>query len=386
MNKIYLDNASTSFPKPETVPKAVYDYMTKIGANINRGTYEDAYSAEEVVFETREMLSELFNAGDCKNVIFTRNVTESINLLLKGFLHKGDHIICSSMEHNAVMRPLNQLEEYGIEFSRIPCDSEGNMNLDSLEGLVKSNTKAIISLHASNVCGTIMPLEKIGEFCHAHSLAFFVDCAQTAGVIDIDMQKCHIDALMFTGHKSLLGPQGIGGIILSDEIASVLTPLIVGGTGSISHTENTPTFLPDKFEAGTMNLPGIYGLNAGLNFIKETGISNIYKHELMLTELFLKGIAAINQDKEKIRIVGRNNLEHRTGVVSLQILDKDQAEMAYRLESEFGIMTRVGLHCAPNAHKTLNTYPEGTIRFSFGYFNTEEDVEAALHALKAMAK
>lgn len=386
MKQIYLDNASTSFPKPTAVPKAVFDFMTNIGANINRGTYESAYSAEEVVFETREMLTELFNADDCKNVIFTKNVTESINLLLKGFLHKGDHIICSSMEHNAVMRPLVQLESYGVEFSRIPCDKEGNLIIDSLEKLVCPNTKAIIAMHASNVCGTIMPIKAIGDFCASHNLKFFVDCAQTAGVIDIDMKNCHIDALMFTGHKSLLGPQGIGGIILSDEIASVLTPLIVGGTGSISHTEDTPSFLPDKFEAGTMNLPGIYGLNAGLKFIKETGIDKIRMHELSLAELFLKGIDAINLSSEKIRIVGRHNTENRTGVVSIQFLNKDQAEMAYRLESEFGIMTRVGLHCAPNAHRTLNTYPEGTIRFSFGYFNTEEDVKTALHALNILTE
>ncbi len=384
MNKIYLDNASTTFPKPESVPKAVYNYMTNIGANINRGTYEDAYSAEEVVFTTREMISELFNGGDCKKVIFTRNITESINLLLKGFLRKGDHIICSSMEHNAVMRPLNQLTEYGIEFSRIPCDTEGNLLLDSLEGLIKPNTKAIITLHASNVCGTVMPIKEIGDFCCTNNLKFFVDSAQTAGVLNIDMKECHIDALLFTGHKGLLGPQGIGGLILTEELASTITPLIVGGTGSVSHTEDTPSFLPDKFEAGTMNLPGIFGLNAGLEFIRKTGVSAIYEHELMLTGLFLRGIDEINLNEEKIRLIGRNNTEHRTGVVSVQILGIDQAEAAYRLESEYSIMTRVGLHCAPNAHKTLNTYPEGTIRFSFGFFNSVSDVTCALNALRGI--
>ena len=381
MKQIYLDNASTSFPKPTAVPKAVFDFMTNIGANINRGTYESAYSAEEIVFETREILTELFNGDDCKNVIFTKNVTESINLLLKGYLHKGDHIICSSMEHNAVMRPLVQLSEYGVSFSRIPCDEEGNLNLDALYGLLRPNTKAIIMMHASNVCGTIMPIERIGDFCKSHNLKFFVDCAQTAGVIDIDIKISHIDALCFTGHKSLLGPQGIGGIMLTDEIAAALTPLIVGGTGSISHTEDTPSFLPDKFEAGTMNLPGIYGLNAGLKYIKETGISTIREHELRLTKLFLEGIGKINASEEKIKIIGRKDTTQRTGVVSIQILNKDQAEMAYRLESEFGIMTRVGLHCAPNAHKTLGTYPEGSIRFSFGFFNSVDDVRAALDAL-----
>lgn len=386
MKQIYLDNASTSFPKPESVPKAVFDFMTGIGANINRGTYESAYSAEETVFETREMLSELFNAGDCKNVVFTKNVTESINLLLKGFLKSGDHIICSSMEHNAVMRPLVQLNDYGVEFSRIPCDTEGNLNLNSLEGLIQPNTKAIIMMHASNVCGTIMPIEAVGEFCKSHNLSFFVDCAQTAGVIDINMKKCNIDAICFTGHKSLLGPQGIGGIILTDELAEKLTPLTVGGTGSISHTEDTPTFMPDKFEAGTMNLPGIYGLNAGLKYINEIGISAIREHELFLTELFLEGLKKLNLQEKKIRIIGHTDIKERTGVVSIQVIDQDQADVAYRLESEFGIMTRVGLHCAPNAHKTLNTYPEGTVRFSFGFFNTEDDVKASLNALESIIK
>ena len=383
MDKIYIDNASTSFPKPEVVPKAVFDYMTKVGANIGRGTYENAYSAEEIVFDTRENLVNLFNGGDCKNVVFTKNITESINVLLKGILKKGDHVICSSMEHNAVMRPLNQLTEYGIEFDRVPCRSDGTLIVEEVEGLIKPNTRLIIMTAASNVCGTVMPYGKVGEIAHKHGVLFALDSAQAAGLLDIDMVRDNIDVLLFTGHKGLLGPQGIGGLIMSEEVAKKITPLIVGGTGSISHTEETPDFLPDKMEAGTMNLPGIYGLHAGLSFIEKTGIDKIFEHELKLTKRFIEGINDINDKagEVKLRLIGIPDERNRVGVISIQVVNKDQAEVAAELEGEYGIMTRVGLHCAPSAHKALGTFPEGAIRFSFGYFNTEEDCDKALSAL-----
>ncbi|MBQ7077828.1 MAG: aminotransferase class V-fold PLP-dependent enzyme [Lachnospiraceae bacterium] len=383
MDKIYIDNASTSFPKPEVVPKAVFDYMTKVGANIGRGTYENAYSAEEIVFDTRENLVNLFNGGDCKNVVFTKNITESINVLLKGILKKGDHVICSSMEHNAVMRPLNQLTEYGIEFDRVPCRSDGTLIVEEVEGLIKPNTRLIIMTAASNVCGTVMPYGKVGEIAHKHGVLFALDSAQAAGLLDIDMVRDNIDVLLFTGHKGLLGPQGIGGLIMSEEVVKKITPLIVGGTGSISHTEETPDFLPDKMEAGTMNLPGIYGLHAGLSFIEKTGIDKIFEHELKLTKRFIEGINDINDKagEVKLRLIGIPDERNRVGVISIQVVNKDQAEVAAELEGEYGIMTRVGLHCAPSAHKALGTFPEGAIRFSFGYFNTEEDCDKALSAL-----
>lgn len=384
MDRIYIDNASTSFPKPEVVPKAVFDYMTKVGANIGRGTYENAYSAEEIVFDTREKLVNLFNGGDCKNVVFTKNITESINVLLKGILRKGDHVICSSMEHNAVMRPLNQLTEYGIEFDRVSCRSDGTLIVEEVEGLIKPNTRLIIMTAASNVCGTVMPYAKVGEIAHKNGIFFALDSAQAAGLLDIDMVRDNIDVLLFTGHKGLLGPQGIGGLIMSEEVAKKITPLIVGGTGSISHTEETPDFLPDKMEAGTMNLPGIYGLHAGLSFIEKTGIDKILEHELKLTKRFIEGINDINDKacKVKLRLIGIPDEKNRVGVISIQVVNKDQAEVAAELEGEYGIMTRVGLHCAPSAHKALGTFPEGTIRFSFGYFNTEEDCDKALSALR----
>ena len=380
---IYLDNASTTFPKPETVPQAVYRYMTAQGANINRGCYDSAYDVEELVFETRQMLCDLFHGSDCKNVIFTKNVTESLNVILKGFLRPGDHVLVSSMEHNAMMRPIRQLEAQGVEFDRIPCDEQGNLILSALEGMVRPNTRAIAMMHASNVCGTVLPIRQVGRFARDRGLKFIVDCAQTAGVFPIDMEEDCIDALAFTGHKGLLGPQGIGGFILKEEMIALIDPLLSGGTGSISHTEEIPAFMPDRFEPGTMNLPGIMGLHAGLSWLAETGIDAVREHELKLTARLLEGLSKL-EGEGRIRIVGRRDLENRTGVVSIQTLIKELSQAAYELDADHGIQTRVGLHCAPSAHTALGTYPTGTIRFSFGWFNTEADVDAALHALEVI--
>ncbi|MBE6027926.1 MAG: aminotransferase class V-fold PLP-dependent enzyme [Clostridiales bacterium] len=380
MEKIYLDNGATSFPKPREVADAVYEYMTSIGANINRGGYQVAYDLEGTVFETREMLVEMFGGSDCKNVVFTKNVTESLNVVLKGFLKPGDHILCSSMEHNAVMRPLVQLSKKGVEFDRIPGTERGELVLDAVEGMIKDNTVAIVMTHASNLVGTVNPLKEVGAICQKHGLKFIVDSAQSAGIIPIDMKEMHIDALCFTGHKSLLGPQGIGGFVLDEGMIGLIDPLLSGGTGSISHTEEIPDFMPDRFEPGTMNIPGIVGLNAGLKWIKEKGLDAIREHELGLTKRFIDGIIPL-EEAGKLKIIGLKGTEGRTGVVSVQTLDVDCADAAFRLDYEYGIETRVGLHCAPNAHKTLGTYPTGTIRFSFGNFNTEDDVDAAVKAL-----
>lgn len=382
MKKIYLDQASTTYPKPEYVAKAVYEYMTGNGCNINRGCYETAYDTEEVILETRELLCELFDGSDCKNVVFTKNVTESLNIVLKGFLKPGDHVLVSSMEHNAVMRPIRQLESTGVKFDRIPCTQQGELILDVMEGLLKTNTKAVVMIHASNVCGTILSLKEVGRFCKMHGLKFIADCAQTAGVIPISMKEMNMDALCFTGHKGLYGPQGIGGFILKEEMISEMTPLLSGGTGSISHTEDIPDFMPDRFEPGTMNLPGIFGLHAALNWITETGMENIHYKEKRLTGLFLEKIKELDFKGEKIRLVGKDSVEGRTAVVSIQTPGRDVSEVAYLLDKNYGIMTRVGLHCAPSAHQSLGTYPEGTIRFSFGYFNTEEEVLWAVKALE----
>lgn len=382
MNNIYFDNASTTFPKPKCVADTIYRYLTEEGSNINRGGYAKAYQTAETVFETRELLCRLFGGDDCKNVVFTKNATESLNILLKGFLKPGDHVLVSSMEHNAVMRPLVQLEHHGVTFSRIPCTEDGQLLTKYLPGLLTPRTRAAVLTHASNVCGTLLPLQEMGDFCAGHGLRFFVDSSQTAGVWPIHMEKMHIDALAFTGHKGLLGPQGIGGFLIREDLIREIEPLLSGGTGSISHTEEIPAFMPDRFEPGTMNLPGILGLYAALHWIEDTGMDNIRAHELALTEHFLTGLRKIPH----IRITGKTDIKERTGVVSLQTTAKDPAQAAWELDEMYGIMTRTGLHCAPYAHKTLGTFPAGTIRFSFGWWNTQQEVDTALQALTAVTK
>ncbi len=381
MRRIYLDNAATSFPKPPSVAEALRDYITGCGCNINRGCYASAYEAEEKVFETRELLCQLFHGEDPSQVVFTKNITESLNILIKGLLKPGDHVLVSSMEHNAVMRPLNQLGALGITFSRIPCQRDGSLDPGNLAGFITDRTKALIMTHASNVCGTLLPLKKVGEFCRQNHLIFILDTAQTAGILPIDMKADGIDALAFTGHKGLLGPQGIGGFILKKSLNLQLEPLITGGTGSFSDTEEVPLVMPDRFEAGTLNLPGIMGLRASLLYLKEMGCDAIYHHELSLTEAFLKGLLPIEKEGH-LSLIGKKDLTDRVGVVSISTPEQDPAKIAYLLDDKYGIMTRVGLHCAPSAHKTLGTFPTGTIRFSFGAFTDPSDIDLSLKALK----
>ena len=391
MKQIYLDNASTTFPKPREVADAVYQYMTGVGSNIGRGGYTSAYAAEEAVFAARQLLCDFFGGEDAKNVVFTKNVTEALNVIIRGLLQPGDHVLVSAMEHNAVMRPLQligrelepgeQAPAAVISFSRIPCDREGNLELEALPKLVQQRTKAVIMTHASNVCGTLLPIDKVGDFCKQRGLLFIVDSAQSAGVLPINMQQLHIDALAFTGHKGLLGPQGIGGFVLREHLVKRLAPFIVGGTGSLSHTESTPRFMPDKFEAGTLNLSGIMGLAAGVRWLNQRGLASLRAHELALTEQLLTGLLDLEQ-QGMLRIVGRRDIVQRTSVVSIAATKQDLAVVAHRLNEEYGIATRVGLHCAPNAHKTLQTYPTGTLRFSMGWHNNEEDIGAALKALR----
>ncbi len=382
MNRIYLDQASTSFPKAPGVAQAMMDYLTMNGVNVNRGCYSSAYSAEEVIYETRQLLAELFHFSKCKNVIFTPNVTTSLNFILKGFLKPGDHILVSAMEHNAVMRPVVQLASLGISFDRIPCRTDGSMILEKVEELIRPETKAIVTLHASNVCGTRMPLDALGEICQRHQRYFVVDSAQTAGIVPINMDKMHIDALAFTGHKGLRGPQGTGGFLVSQELAEQMEPLISGGTGSVSHTEEIPDFMPDRFESGTPNLPGIYGLHEALLYLKTHSLQAINEKELSLTGYFLEQLQALDDTGRHIRIIGKKDLTDRNAVVSIQTPEIDMSQVAWQLDNEYGVMTRVGLHCAPNAHKTLGTYPAGTIRFSFGPENTKNELDFAIQGLK----
>lgn len=378
MKKIYLDNGATSFPKPKEVINTMTEYMLHVGGNVNRGSYESSFDAENIVYETRELLCEFFNFSKPENVIFTSNITESLNVILKGLFNSGDHIIVSSMEHNAVLRPLNSITSRGVDFSIIPCSPVGNLISSELEKYIKPTTKAVIMTHSSNVCGTLLPFAEIGAICKKHNIYFIADTAQTAGVIPIDMKNWNIDILCFTGHKSLLGPQGIGGFLIKDELAKITKPLIEGGTGSFSEYEIQPSYMPDKFEGGTLNIPGIYGLNAGIKYINKIGINNIRTHEEHLTQLFINECCKI----KNVHIIGSLSSKDRTSVVSLDFPNHDNGEISYKLDKHYGISVRCGLHCAPLAHKTLGTFPNGTVRFSFGIFNTEDDIYYAVNSIK----
>lgn len=376
--KIYFDNGSTSWPKAPNVAKAMAELLKNGAFNINRGNYEGAYEVEGIVLDTRDQLARLFHARDSRNVIFTPGITYSLNYFIKGFLKPGDHVLVSGLEHNAVMRPLKQMESQGVTYDIVRTEEDGTVHPESVEKSVKSNTKAVIMLHASNVCGTVLPIREIGEICRRRHLFFALDTAQSAGTIPVDMESCGIDFLAFTGHKGLLGPQGIGGFLISEELDACMEPYIAGGTGSQSDSLYMPRSLPDKYESGTLNLPGIVGLNAALSYIEETGIETIHGRKMELTRYFLDRVAEFPD----IRTVGKKGIEGRVAVVSLDFLEKDNAVAAFELEQQYGIMTRVGLHCAPAAHQTLQTYPQGTVRFAFGEKNTAEEIDLCMEGLR----
>ena len=389
MQQIYLDQAGTSFPKAPGTAEAVFRFMTECGCNTGRGSYAGAYSAEELVYDTRVLLCRLFRGGgpvpDPKNVIFTKNVTESLNVLLKGLLRPGDHVLVSSLEHNAVMRPLRQLEKQGIRFTRVPCAADGSMDPADLEKRIEKSTKAVVMLHASNVCGTVLPAAEVGAVCRSRGIRFILDTAQTAGVLPVGMDDLGADALAFTGHKGLLGPQGTGGFLIRDSLAAELEPLISGGTGSVSHTEEVPDFLPDRFEAGTLNLPGIAGLRAALTWLLAQPEGSILARERELTARFLLRMEEAEQEG-LLRVIGKRGAEGRTGVVSVVPLRMDPARLAFLLDERFGIAVRVGLHCAPAAHQALGTWPSGTVRFSFGAFNTETEIDFAAQVVTELCR
>lgn len=378
MSGIYFDNGSTSYPKAPGVADAMARFLTEGAFNINRGNYTEAYEVAGIVLETREKLANLFHAESSKQVIFTPGITYSLNYLIKSLLKPGDHVLVSGLEHNAVMRPLHQMQKIGVEYEIVPVNEEGILNPKDVEARIRKETKAVIMVHASNICGTIVPIEEIGRICEKYGCFFAVDTAQSAGTLDIDMQRSKIDFLAFTGHKGLLGPQGIGGFLISDRLDRELEPLIAGGTGSISDQLEMPDMLPDKYESGTMNLPGIIGLHVALTYLEETGIEEIHKKKMYLTEYFLNKL----KNFPNIRVVGRAGIDQRVAVVSLDFKNVDNAVAAFQLETDYGIMTRVGLHCAPIAHKSLGTYPQGTVRIAFSAQNTLEEIDILLNAFK----
>lgn len=380
MDRIYFDNGSTSWPKAPGVAEAMSDLLCHGAFNINRGNYEGAYEIEGIVLDTREQLARLFHAPDSRCVVFTPGVTYSLNYLIKGFLKSGDHVIVSGLEHNAVMRPLEQMKMAGASYDIARTDMDGNLDLQDLREKIRENTRAVIMTHASNVCGIVVPIEKVGEICREKGLIFAVDTAQTAGTLEIDMERCGIDFLAFTGHKGLLGPQGIGGFLISERLDQEMRPLIAGGTGSQSDSLLMPDTLPDKYESGTMNLPGIVGLHAALSYLEEQGIQKIHERKMELAGYFLEKISKIPE----VRIVGRKDLKDRVAVVSLDFQTMDNAVAAFELEQAAGIMTRVGLHCAPVAHESLGTFPGGTVRFAFSAANTEEEIDICIDGINKL--
>jgi cysteine desulfurase/selenocysteine lyase len=378
---IYLDNPATSWPKPPQVKEAMNRFMEEVGANPGRSGHFLSIEAARIVYETREALSVLFHVKDSSRIIFTLNATESMNLALKGLLKPRDHVITSSMEHNSVMRPLRDLERKGITLTVVPCFEDGTLDPREVEKRIQSTTRMIVLNHASNVTGTLLPILEIGKIAGAHNLLFLVDAAQTAGAYPIDVEKDGIDLLAFTGHKSLYGPQGTGGLVIGERInEKEMVPLKQGGTGSRSEFEEQPDFLPDRFESGTPNGVGIAGLLAGVQFVLEKGVEQIRQHEIGLTQKVIEGLRRIS----RVKLYGPQNQRDRIATLSFNFTHLSPSEGALRLEKEFGILCRPGLHCAPSAHRTIGTFPEGTIRFGLSVFNTEEEIDAAIQAVSSI--
>ncbi|MBU0566451.1 aminotransferase class V-fold PLP-dependent enzyme [bacterium] len=378
---VYFDNGATSWPKPESVYRAMDDYMRNVGASPGRSGHKLSLCAGRILYETREAVAKLFGVSNSSRIIFTLNATEALNLGIKGLLSPGDHVITTSMEHNSVIRPLRVLEkEIDIGLTRIKCSKDGEIDLNRLREAVKEETRLIVVVHASNVTGTIMPVAQIGQIAKEHNLTFMIDAAQTAGVLPIDVDEIGVDLLAFTGHKGMLGPQGTGGLYIKEGVN--LRELIQGGTGSKSELETQPEILPDKFESGTHNTVGLAGLGAGVKFILEEGIEKIREKEEELTAYLLDKLSPI----EGVEIYGSLSAKDKTAVVSFNIKDVSPSDVGYLLSERFGVMSRIGLHCAPLAHRTIGTFPYGTVRLSLGYFNSIKEIDYVSSCLKEIAK
>jgi cysteine desulfurase family protein len=378
---IYFDNAATSWPKPPQVGKAMQKYLKETGASPGRSGHRLSVQAARLVYDTREKLTRLFNASDPLGIVFTKNATEAINIAVFGLLKRGDHVITSSMEHNSVTRPLTAMKDKGVSVTVVACDREGVIEPALVAAAIRKNTKAIFLTHASNVTGAVMPVYDIGVIARKHSLIFCVDAAQTAGCLPIDVRGMNIDLMAFTGHKSLFGPPGTGGLYIREGLEKKIAPLLAGGTGSSSEMEKQPEFMPDRYEAGTPNTVGIAGLQAGVDFVLGEGVKRIEARESELTEMFIESIS----DLPGITVYTQKRSRPRLPVVSFNLTDMDPARAAMLLDERYGIMCRSGLHCAPAAHKTIGTYPAGTLRFSFSCLNTQKEVEKAVAAIRKIS-
>jgi cysteine desulfurase family protein len=379
---IYMDNAATSWPKPPEVLKAIANVLEQAGGNPGRSGHRLSIAAARVVYDTREDIAQLVNCPDPLRVIFTENATYALNLGMYGLLKKGDRVVTSSMEHNSVMRPLRDLEKKGVKLTAVPCTSDGTLNLKELAKVVTPGTRLVTIIHASNVTGTIMPVADVAKTAHRAGALLLVDAAQSAGVLPIDIQSMGIDLLAFTGHKGSLGPTGIGALVIGKNVdTSQITPLARGGTGSQSEKQEQPEYLPDKFESGTPNVVGIAGLGAGIRFIQKKGSPAIWEHEKKLIQALREGLSSI----KGVKVYGCQNPDESVGIISFTIKDKTVSEIGQRLDEEFGILARVGLHCAPAAHQTIGTFPEGTVRLAPGVFTTMDEIEQTLKAINKVA-
>jgi len=380
---IYFDNAASGWPKPPEVLQAMADFMERVGANPGRSGHRLAVEAARIVYAAREGLAKLFGASDPLRIVFGLNATEALNLALAGLLMPGDHVITSSMEHNSVMRPLRALEAKGVAVSVVHCSPEGVLDPRAIEAEIRPTTRLIALIHASNVVGTLMPVAEVGRIARHYGLLLLVDAAQTAGACPIDVEADAIDLLAFTGHKALLGPQGTGGLYIGPRVGTAdLHPLLRGGTGSRSEEEQQPDFLPDRYESGTLNGVGLAGLAAGARYLLRVGVATVRAHEMALTRQLLAGLERI----PGVVVYGTRDAARQTATVSFNVEGMDPSEVGMRLDEEFEVMCRVGLHCSPGAHRTIGTYPTGTVRWGLGYLNTAAEVDAALNALETIVR
>lgn len=376
---IYLDNAATTLHKPQQVIDAVVHAMQSMG-NCARGTHEEALDAARTVYDARVRLASLFGCPRVDHVAFTANSTEALNIAINGLIGPGDHVISTDLEHNSVLRPLYRLEaEHGAELSFVPADKLGNVDYADFERLMKPNTRAVVCTNASNLTGTVLDIERIAKTAHSHGALVIVDASQTAGCWPIDMKKMGIDVLCFTGHKGLMGPQGTGGICVKEGIE--IRPFKVGGSGVQSYSRAHPAEYPTRLEAGTLNGHGIAGLGAAAKFISETGVENIHAKEHSLMLRFYEGV----KDIEGVTVYG-DFTKDKTAIVALNIRDYESGEVSYELSQGYGIATRPGAHCAPRMHKALGTAEVGAVRFSFSFYNTEEEIDEAVRAVAELAK
>ena len=373
---IYLDNAATSFPKPKEVATAVYDFMVNNGTSSGRGSYKKAMQSDYIVYECRKLIGKLFNFDNPKKVIFTSNVTDSLNIAMRGILKENDHVITSSLEHNAVWRCLKTLErDINIKIDTVECSKDGITNQQDIKKYIKKDTALIVFTQASNVLGTIQPIREIGAIAREHNIPFLVDSAQSAGAMKIDVKEDNIDILAFTGHKSLLGPMGTGGLIINTDID--IKPLKAGGTGGDSAYEYQPDYYPNHLETGTSNVSGIAGLREAIKFLNKECIENIHNKEKELTKYALEKLETVKD----IEIYGPKDCEKMLSVISFNIKDKRPEDVGSILDQKYDIMLRAGLHCAPTTHSVIGTKERGTLRIGLGYFNEKEDIDKLVEAL-----